>query len=60
MRSNKPVSVNPFVERKDSTLVSMTEKDKDLITLKERVDILTALMKNEFEMINSRIDKMQV
>ena len=58
-RSTKPVSFNPFIEQKGSTLVSMTEKDKDLTILKEKVDILTTLMKNEFESINSRIDSMQ-
>ena len=47
------------MERKGSTLVSVTEKDKDLIILKEKVDILTTLMKHEFELMNSRIDGMQ-
>ena len=59
-RSIKPVSFNPFIDQKGPTLVSMTEKNKDLIILKEKVDILTTLMKNEFELINSRIDEMQV
>ena len=59
MRSNKSVPFNPFIERNGSTSVSVTEKERDLIILKERVDILTTLMKNEFESINSRIDGMQ-
>ena len=47
-----------FVDANDYSFI-LTEKDKDLIILKEKVDILTTLMKNEFELINSRIDGMQ-